>query len=193
MLLFEVTPRSQTEPGKLSGSPFGIFFLPILLSLTLLAGCGFTPAFGPESDARMLRNAVVFQEPADLNGFDLVTQLERRLGVASTSLYRLNYSLQVSRKTVGINAEQEINRYNINGTANYTLIDAESGETLTAGSVSSFTGYTSGATDATVSPPLTNASISTLAARRDANSRLMVILADQIVTTLVATAPDWAQ
>ena len=53
---------------------------------------------------------------------------------------------------------------------------------LTQGKVENFTGYS-----------VTSLIVSIQSVTRDANERLMVILADQITARLIATAPDWQQ
>ena len=52
------------------------------------------------------------------------------------------------------------------------------GAVVTQGNVGGFTGYSA-----------TGSTVATTAARTDAQDRLMVILADQIVTRLIAAAP----
>lgn len=71
-----------------------------------------------------------------------------------------------------------ITRYNLRGDVTYALRDLESGTVLSTGKVEHFTAFSaSGSTVATES------------AERDAEARLMVILADGIVTRLMAAAP----
>ena len=62
------------------------------------------------------------------------------------------------------------------------LIDRQTGLTVTTGSVDSFTAFSA-----------TGTPVATQAAERDAEVRLITILADQLVTRLVATVPDAAQ
>lgn len=166
------------------------------LALTVglgLSACGYQPAFGPSGAAQGLRNQVVLRAPVTRNEFDLAWQFERRLGHADTPVFQLNYELSVSQDGVGVTPQQEIIRNNVVGRLTYSLTDMASGAVLTGGSVDNFTGFSVDSVDVSVSPPSTNATISTLSAQRDAERRLMVILADQVVTQLIATAPGWAQ
>ena len=163
----------------------------LIAGAVALAACGYTPAYGPEGPARQLQVAVAMDAPGTRNEFDLVQQLELRLGHASTPVYQLSYKIDTVQEGVGVTPGQEIVRINIFGKVSFSLADAATGEVLTSGSTDTFTGYTVGAVDATTIPPNTNATVATLAAERDANRRLMVALADQIVTRLIATSAVW--
>ncbi len=163
-----------------------------LAGLLALAGCGFTPALAPGGPAAGLDAGVEVDPPENRNEFDLVRQLERRLGRSSGPRYRLSYQLDTRKDGVGVTPRQELIRYNLIGQLRYALHDLRSGEIVTSGRVESFTGYSVGAVDTFAVPPSTNATIATLAAERDAYARLMVILADLVVSRLIATSADWA-
>jgi LPS-assembly lipoprotein len=66
-------------------------------------------------------------------------------------------------------------RFNLLGSVAYSLRDLSTGATLTTGEVTSFTGYSA-----------TGTTVAVQAAERDAEARLMVILADQLLTRLLA-------
>ena len=72
--------------------------------------------------------------------------------------------------------------YRVGGKVTYALRDLTSDEVLTTGTVNSFTGYST-----------TGSTVATLAAQRSAHERLAVILADQIVTRLIAHSPNLPQ
>lgn len=160
---------------------------------TALTGCGFTPAYGPNGSAGDLHGSVRFEAPSNRNEFELVAQLERQLGTPKSPQYELSYNVNVREDSVGVTPEQERIRYNVVGKASFSLRDRATGALVTSGSVDTFTGYSAGVTDTTTSPPRTSSTISTLAAKRDARSRLMVALADLMVTQMIATAGDWAE
>ena len=61
------------------------------------------------------------------------------------------------------------------GAADFTLVEAGTGRTITTGRVEDFVGYSA-----------TGTTVATVAAQRDAQERLMTILADQIVLRLQA-------
>ncbi len=159
----------------------------------MLAGCGFTPAYGPAGSASVLSGTVLVKAPDDRDTFSLVKQLELRLGQPNPARYALAYDLRVSQDGVGLTTENETTRYNLVGTVTFKMTAIGSDAVLTSGKLTSFTGYSVGTVDTTVSPPSTSSTISTRAAEQDARDRLMVILADRIVTRLIATSGTWAK
>jgi LPS-assembly lipoprotein len=78
---------------------------------------------------------------------------------------------------VGVTADNLITRYNLKGVVDWTLSDTTSGQRITGGRVQSFTAFAA-----------TGSTVAGLAAEEDAGYRLMRILADQIVTRLIAEA-----
>ena len=164
-----------------------------LLSCLALAGCGFAPALLPRrgSESAVLRGAFDIDAPGDKNAFDLVQQLDLRLGLPTDPQYGLSYVITTRRDGVGTTPEQEIIRYNIYGRADFQLRDLETDSVLTSGTVDGFTGYSVGSVDVLATPPSTGATIATFAAERDAYARLMVILGDRIADQLLATSADW--
>jgi len=164
-----------------------------LLSLAALAGCGFTPAFGPSGSANALMGTISIDDPRNLDDFNFVAQMEQRLGVASAPRFQLSYSIATKEEIVGLTPKQEIIRRQVVGDLSYTVRDVAAGRILTSGKLDNFTGYSVGVLDLTATPPQTSSTISTLSAQRDASERLMVALADQLVTRLIATAETWAQ
>lgn len=148
-----------------------------LTSLAALAGCGFTPVYGPGGGGLAFYGQVAITTPNDRNEFNLVRQLEQRLGRNTGGAYALSYELNLVEDELGILPDQTITRYNVSGQANFTVIRVATDEVVTSGKVQSFTSYAA-----------TGTTVSTLTAEGDAYARLMVILADQIVTRLMATA-----
>jgi LPS-assembly lipoprotein len=149
-----------------------------LLSLTALGACGFAPAYGPGGGATALRAQVTTAEPADRNAYDLVARLEERLGRASSPRWRLDYAITTDRIGVGISAANAVTRYDVTGAVDWSLVTLADGTVAAKGRVESFTGYST-----------TGSTVATLAAETDAATRLMQILADQIVTRLIAATP----
>ena len=154
----------------------------LLVAMLAVAGCGFTPAFAPGGPAVKLQDAIQVQPPTEKNGFDLVERLEQRLGRSRTPSLTLAYRIKTATNGVGITPDNAITRFNVTGAVNFALTDLASGVELTKGTVESFTSYSASGT-----------TVSTLAAERDAESRLMRLLADQIVARLVATSGSWVQ
>jgi LPS-assembly lipoprotein len=147
----------------------------------LLAGCGFTPAYGPGGPGLKLQNAILADAPRDGVGFELVKRLEERLGPAQAARFGLSYEIGLKSTGVAITTANAVTRFNLNGTADWVLRDLGTGAKLTAGRAESFTSYSA-----------TGSTVAGLAAEGDAQRRLMRILADQIVTQLLATSGRWA-
>jgi len=152
----------------------------IALLAAPLAGCTFTPAYGPGGPAVGLQGAIRSDDPKDKNGFDLVGRLEDRLGRPQAPRFQLGYSITTAAIGVGITPQNAITRYHLTGAVDWVLSD-NSGTRLAGGRVESFTAYSA-----------TGSTVAGLAAEEDAALRLMRILADQIVTRLLATAGQWA-
>ncbi|MEL7260093.1 MAG: LPS assembly lipoprotein LptE [Pseudomonadota bacterium] len=151
------------------------WFKPLFLCLAL-AACGFAPVYGPEGTGTALQNRVIVDPPVDREGFLLVRQLEDRLGRTGDAAYRLSVNLTVAQENRAIDPDGDIRRFHLIGTATYELRDAETGTVVRADAVDDFVGYSA-----------TGTTVATLAARRNAQERLMTILADQIVLQLQAT------
>lgn len=141
-----------------------------------LSGCTFTPAYAPGGPAAALQGAVRVDSPDSKNGFDLVERLEERLGRPQAARYALSYQISTERIGVGVTPENAISRYHLRGRVEWQLKD-QGGASVTEGVAQSFTSWSA-----------TGSTVSGLAAEEDAAYRLMRILADQIVTRLVATA-----
>jgi LPS-assembly lipoprotein len=152
----------------------------LLIGALALGGCGFTPVYGPGGAAEGLRGRITFDEPFDRAGFDLVRQLENRLGRATSPRWRLSASIRKSEVRIALTSEGVANRFQILGRVDYALQDIETEEPVTSGSVESFVSYSA-----------TRTAVATRAAQRDAEARLMVILADRIADELLATADRW--
>lgn len=150
-----------------------------LAAAGLVAGCGFAPAYGPGGVAEGLQGQIAVDAPDTRNAFALVERLEARLGRAGAAPYRLSYRIETESDALGITTEQETTRYNLTGKLRYQLRDLDGG-VLNSGDISAFSAYSA-----------TGSTLATLTAQRDAEGRLMVMLADQLVTRLIATAGTW--
>lgn len=145
-----------------------------ILALPLaLAACGFVPVYGTGGSGSALQNAVRVQEQADRDGFLLVQRLEERLGRAAAPRFELGLTLTTVEGGLAVDPEGSAERFNVIGNATYSLRDLETGAVVTSGAVDDFTGYSA-----------SGSTVATLAAQEDARSRLMTILADEIVVRL---------
>lgn len=153
----------------------------VLLAALALGGCGFTPVYGPGGAAEGLRGRIAFDEPADRPGFDLVRQLEERLGLPTDPRWRLSASIRRSEERIAITSEGVTNRFRILGRVEYALREIGTDRPVTSGAVENFASYSA-----------TRTAVATRAAQADAEARLMRILADQIASNLLATAGGWS-
>lgn len=144
-----------------------------LILILSLAACGFEPVYGPGGTGSALQNRVLVDRPIDREGFLLVRQLEERLGRAADPAYSLSVDLRLSQEDRAIDPDGDIRRFHLIGWATYTLRDSSTGEIIRADMVNNFVGFSA-----------TGTTVATLAAKRDAEERLMTILADQIVQQL---------
>jgi len=162
----------------------------LLALLMALPACGFTPAYGPGGAATGLRGSIRVDEPSDAEGYYLARRLEERLGQASAPQYRLSASLALGQSGLGITPDQDITRYRIRGELTWALRNLATDTIVTDGMVRNFTAYSAPVFDNTRGSIAGN-TVSVLTAERDARERLMTILADQLVSRLIATAPEW--
>ncbi len=156
-----------------------------LLSLPLVgvSACGFQPAYGPQGAAQGLRGKVQIAAPDTRLAYDLVAALEDRLGrPQSDPDLALSYDITTKESSGGITSDQAITRYTLSGSVAYEVRDVPGGALRAQGVVSGFTGYNSG-----------GGRLSTLSAERDAGTRLMVQLAQQIEDRLILMRVSEAQ
>ena len=145
-----------------------------LFGLLSLAGCGFSPVYGPGGTAEGLRGRIDVAAPADEEGFALVRRLEERLGAPEAADLSLVADIRITEESVGFLPDGEISRFNVVGDVSWQILGAEGGPVLASGSEREFTSYSA-----------TSTTVATIFAQRDARRRLMVILADRVVADLM--------
>ncbi len=150
----------------------------LTLAAAALTGCGFAPVYGTDGAGKALLGTIAVEAPKTRDEQILVREIETRLGRPAVTRYALSYTLDIREERMAISATNITTRFNLVGRAQYTLTDAGSGAVKALGSVDQFTGYSA-----------TGTTVATLAAERDAHERLAKILADQIVTRLIAASP----
>jgi LPS-assembly lipoprotein len=146
-------------------------------AMLLIAACGFTPVYSPDGVGTVLQNQILVDKPNDRNAYLLTQRIEERLGRGGGARFGLKIDIAVRETGIAINPQGDTDRYDVLGVARYFLRDMKTGAEVAKGTVNSFAAYSA-----------TGNAAATLAAERDARERLMVILADQIVTRLIATA-----
>ncbi|WP_299653003.1 LPS assembly lipoprotein LptE [uncultured Jannaschia sp.] len=150
--------------------------------LALVAACGFTPVYGPGGEASVLRNAVRATEPDTDLTFAFVRELEERLGRPSETRYDLDYVIATSEEGLAIDGSNNITRFSVSGTIDWTLTPSDGETVLLRGQETTFVSYSA-----------TGSTISTLESERDAQRRLATIFADRVITRLLADAATLAR
>ena len=151
----------------------------VVLAAAALAGCGFTPVYGPDGTGAALLGQLSLDPPQDRNDYLLQRRIEERLGQATAGAWRLSTQIKTDDIGLGFTKDGDITRYNINGTTDYILRRTGSSEIFRQGKIQHFTSYSA-----------TGTTVATLAAKRDAEVRLMTILADQIIDQLLIISED---
>lgn len=146
------------------------------LALVALAGCGLSPVYGPGGGGSRLFGRVRPRDPDTPIDFAFNRRLAERLGPEEGAVYDLDYRISAGVVPQAITPDEVTTRYSLNGTADFALTGPD-GAVVVQGRVSSFTSYST-----------TGTTISTLAAEGDARERLALMLADQVVTRLLAAA-----
>lgn len=139
----------------------------------MLAACGFTPAYGPGGSGSKLRGRVALPDPKTPDDFAFNARMAERLG-GEGGQYRLTYTLTLAATPQIRSLDNTTSRFALNGQASFRLTDT-SGTTVTEGQVSSFSSYEAIGT-----------TVATVAAEADARARLATMLADQVMTRLLA-------
>ncbi|UXU75787.1 MULTISPECIES: LPS assembly lipoprotein LptE [unclassified Paracoccus (in: a-proteobacteria)] len=148
------------------------------LAAVALAGCGFSPVYGPQGSGSRLSGRIRLAEPRTPDDFAFVGRLAERLGPETQPRYALDYRLRIAVVPQAITPDEVTTRYALNGSADFVLRDIASGRDISRGQVSSFTSYST-----------TGTTIATMSAEYDAHGRLARMLADQVVTRLLAIDP----
>ncbi len=146
-----------------------------LLGLLALGGCGFAPVYGNGSG---LRDMIAFETDDSVAGYRMRVQLEQRLGQTSAARYVLHVTQSQGRRGAAIADDGDTTRYNVTGTARWSLTDSTTGQRIENGEVDAFTSYSA-----------TGSTTATQTAATDATARLSVILADMIADRLLILAP----
>lgn len=150
----------------------------VLLAGLALAACGFTPVYGPGGVGGKLFGKIRAADPKTPDDFSFAGRIAERMGPDSAARFALDYRLRIAVVPQAITTDEITTRYALNGSADFVLTDTATGRVVTRGQVSSFTSYST-----------TGTTIATMAAEQDAHERLARMLADQVVTRLIALDP----
>ena len=143
-----------------------------------LAACGFSPVYAPGGAGSKLFGQIRAADPKTPDEFTFAGRIAERLGPDSNPRFALDYRLRIAVVPQAITPDEITTRYALNGSADFVLTESGSGKVVTRGQVSSFTSYST-----------TGTTIATMAAEQDAHERLARMLADQVVTRLMAVDP----
>ena len=151
----------------------------LLIGLMGLAGCGFAPIYGSNGG---FRGQVSYVKDESIAGFRLRERLEDRLGRSAAAQFSLKTTPRSSQRAAAVASDGDTSRFNIIGTAEWSLVSLESTAVVDSGKVEAFTSYSA-----------TGSTIATQATRDDAEARLSVILADLIVSRILILGTEQAQ
>ncbi len=148
----------------------------VLAAAAPLGGCGFTPLYAAPGVAAGVTHIQVVA-PQGRVGYLLREDLDDALGHAKGEApkYRLEMVLNQVRQAHGLTANATAQRYELDLTVIYTLIDISTGKVATTGQVSSDVSY-----DSTVQP------YAGIAARQDTQNRLASDAAQKIQVQIAA-------
>lgn len=150
----------------------------LLLGALALAACGFSPVYGPTGTGSKLFGQIRAADPSTPDEYTFAGRIAERLGPDQAARFALAYNLRIAVVPQAITPDEVTTRYSLNGSADFVLTEAASGQEVTRGQVSTFTSYST-----------TGTTIATMSAEQDAHDRLARMLADQVVTRLLAIDP----
>ena len=146
-----------------------------LITVLGLAGCGFRPLYGETATSAAVTadlESVSVDPMRSQIGVELRNHLIDRLtptGQRGSARYRLAVEIEETRLGAAVRLDASITRYNYRLTANYQLIDAETGDILFAGSSFSDVPY-----------DVVESQLATVYSRFDAESRAAEAVSEDI-------------
>ncbi len=147
----------------------------------LVTGCGFRPLYAPGAPADILQGRIALGLPEGRFGFLLRERLETRLGPATAPEFALSVATTLESDDTAIQTDSGISRINLVARARFAVTRLDDPALLIGGQVRSFTAY-----NTTASPFAADV------AAQEAERRVAISLADQIVLRLAASAAGWA-
>ena len=157
----------------------------LLAASAAVAACGFTPLYAPGAPATRMAGRVEVGIVEGAPGFALRERLTGRLGPAGAATHRLDVELRLTRTGVALTQKNVTTRFDVIGTAEYTLRPLDGGPPVASGVVRTITGYSAPESE-------TASAFASRAAEQDADLRLAIVLADSILQRLALSADGWA-
>ena len=147
----------------------------------LLPGCGFSPLYGEGTPATALQGQIAVASIDGTPGFALHDRLTERLGEATAPRWRLVTTLDIESSGAALTKENITTRFDVTGTAAFTLVPAAGGPPVFTDSVRAVTSYSAPVSE-------TSSAFASEVARQDAQDRVARVLADKIVLRLAVAA-----
>lgn len=162
------SPRALASPGRRA----------VLAALgAALTGCGFAPVYGPYGAGVALHGRVALTPPETPFDYRLRAELEDRLGRAEDAAYQLDLTVTQARAPAAMAADGSLTRTTLTGTVSFRLSDLATQMLLAEGTADAFTAFST-----------TGSTVATAAAAADAEARLAVLLADEVMSWLLTTS-----
>ena len=160
----------------MSGAVRTVALAGLTLAAAALGGCGFTPLYADPGAVSGLTHIQVVA-PQGRVGYLLREDLDDALGHSKGEppKYRLEMVMNQVRQAHGLTENATAQRYELDLSVTYTLIDLASGKVATTGAVTSDVSY-----DSTVQP------YAGIAARQDTQDRLATDAAQKIEVRIAA-------
>lgn len=144
-----------------------------LAALLALGACGFRPVYAPGGTGTALQGRVRAADPATRADYLFVAALEDRLGRPEHPRFDLDYRIEVDRIDAGRVGGLGATRVVLSGRLDYTL--REAGQARAHGQATAEAVFSA-----------TGTQLAVQAAEDDAESRLMRMLAESLVSRLLA-------
>lgn len=147
------------------------------IAVTLLLGlpsCGFTPVYGENSATSDVLRNVVLEDPDNQIEYVYLKALEQRIPASQNAQYKVRYNVALGYQGLDVVG---VSRVQVIGTVTSEFVDQTTQTVKLVNSVEGFTSYTAEGGFQDVQ-------------RRDAESRLMQILADKFITRLIAQSSE---
>lgn len=152
-----------------------------VLAAAPLAACNFHPVGRAGSPGRFPAGQFAIEVDGGREGFELEEQLVRRLGQSGAFPdYFLSVNLDMSERESAAPGSGGIDRFAVDGRAEFTIRETESGQNLFEDIVQASASWSS-----TAQIP------SSLAARRDAEDRMLSQIAERIIVRMTITSESW--
>ena len=95
-----------------------------LLGALALAGCGFSPVYGPDGSGGALFGRIRTTDPRTPDDFAFAGRIAERLGPEEDARFLLDYQLRIAVVPQAITTDEVTTRYALNGSVDFALSEA---------------------------------------------------------------------